>query len=124
MICFGYPKAVGRYDGDARGSAMAWLLKDGEVLASCEGMFAAPLARLPIGSPVGAQLIQAKRVHFAGTRGADVVALDAGRVVQALFSLGPWRPIFIKRPDTMLVVAERGAIARWGLELGDRLEVR
>lgn len=103
---------------------MAWLLKDGEVLASCDGISASPLARIPVGSPVGAQLIQAKRLHFAGTNGADVASLDAESVVQALCSFGPWRPIVKKRSDVMLVVAHRGTFARWGLALGDRLEVR
>ena len=123
-LCFGYPKAVDQYHSDSRRSVMAWLLKDGEVLASCDGVSAAPLTRIPVGSPIGAQLIQAKRLHFAGAKGADVASLDTERVVKALCSFGPWQPIVTKHSDALLVVAARGAFARWGLELGDHLEVR
>ncbi len=103
---------------------MAWLLKDGEVLASCDDVFAAPLSRIPIGSPVGAQLIQARRLHFASSKGADFAFLDADRVVQNLCSVGPWRPIVTKHSGTLIVVADRGAFVRWGLAPGDHLEIR
>ena len=120
----GYPKTVGRYHVDAGRSAMAWLLKDGEVLASCDDIFAAPLSRIPVGSPVGAQLIQARRLHFAGSKGADVALLDPDRVVRDLGSFGPWRPIVAKHSGAMIVVADRGAFVRWGLVPGDHLEFR
>ncbi|HUY07747.1 MAG TPA: hypothetical protein VMU99_10855 [Acidimicrobiales bacterium] len=103
---------------------MAWLLKDGEVLASCDDASAGPLSRIPIGSPVGAQLLSITRLHIAGAKGADIASLDAERVVRAISSFRPWRPILAKNPGKMFVVAERGAFARWGLTVGDRLEVR
>ena len=103
---------------------MAWLLRDGEVLASCDDVTVAPLSRLPVGLPVGAQLVKAKRLHFAGARGADVASLDGERTVATLSSLGPWRPVISKRSGSTLVVARRGTFARWGIELGDHLEVR
>ncbi len=103
---------------------MAWLLKDGEVLASCDDTPAAPLSRIPVGSPVGAQLIRARRLHFAGAKGADVASLDTDRIVRDLGSFGPWRPIVTKRSGAMIVVADRGAFVRWGLAAGDQLEFR
>lgn len=104
---------------------MAWLLRNGQVLASCTYVDAVPLARIPIDPFVGAQLICAKPILFTRASGADIAVLDEDHRVKDLASYRGYRPIARRRSAmTMLIVAERGAFLRWGLLDGDRIEIR
>ena len=103
---------------------MAWLLREGEVLASCTAASAHPFARIPIGELVGSQLLPAQRLCFSGAKGIDVATLDTNHVVLKSSSVRRFRPLFTTSAAVTIVVAERGAFSRWNLAVGDRLEIR
>lgn len=108
---------------------MAWLLRDGDVLASLEIARSRSERRRGLSgrrSITGALLLERTRwVHTAGMRFAiDVAFLDSEGVVLKAVTMRPHRvgaPVLSARS---VVEAEAGAFARWGLHLGDRLEVR
>jgi uncharacterized membrane protein (UPF0127 family) len=66
-----------------------------------------------------------RAVHTMGMKFAiDVAYLDPDGVVLDVQSMRPWR---VGRPRWRArtgVEAERGAFERWGVHIGDRLEVR
>lgn len=108
---------------------MAWLVCEGKVLASVE---VADSARTRARGLLGRDRIDGaivirpcRAVHTFGMRFAlDVAHLDADGVVLHIshlrrFRLG--RPVLAAR---QVVEAEAGAFERWGLQIGDRLEVR
>ena len=108
---------------------MAWLLRDGDVLASLEVAETRPDRRrglLGRDGIDGALLLQPCRsVHTVGMRfpidvawcDRDLVVLRTARMARHRMS----RPVLRARA---VVEAEAGAFARWGLAAGDRLEVR
>ncbi|HVX21052.1 MAG TPA: DUF192 domain-containing protein [Acidimicrobiales bacterium] len=106
-----------------------WLLRDGDVLAStqvADGL--AERARCLFGRTGcdGAVLLRGGRcLHTAGTRlTVDAAFLDRDLVVLATVRLQPWR-MALPRPGTRNVLASSaGNFERWGLSLGDRLEIR
>ena len=74
----------------------------------------------------GAVLLRGGRcLHTAGTRlTVDAAFLDRDMVVRATVRLGPWR-MAMPRPGTRnVLVSAAGNFERWGLCLGDRLELR
>ena len=108
---------------------MAWLLRDGDVLASLEVAESAGARRrglLGRDGIDGALLLQPCRsVHTLGMRfpidvawcDRDLVVLRTARMSRHRMS----RPV----PRARAVVeAEAGTFSRWGLTAGDRLEVR
>jgi uncharacterized protein len=108
---------------------MAWLLRDGEVLASLEvardrkGRRRGLLGRDGI---EGALLLQPCRsVHTLGMRfPIDVAFCDADLVVVRIVHMGRFR---VSRPAARAraaIEAEAGAFARWGLQPGDQLEIK
>jgi uncharacterized membrane protein (UPF0127 family) len=108
---------------------MAWLLRDGDVLASLE-IASTRLDRrkglLGRDHLEGALLMQRTRwVHTLGMRfPIDVAFLDGDGVAHKLVTMRPHRlgvPMIAARA---VLEAESGAFARWHLKLGDRLEVR
>jgi hypothetical protein len=103
---------------------MAWLLRDGDVLASCVAVSVGPFARIPIGIIEGAQVLPAQRLCFVGRGGADVAVLDRDRFVIALSSVRARRPVFTRSAGVTIVVAQHGAFSRWNLVAGDQLEIR
>lgn len=106
-----------------------WLVRDGEVLA------AATAARthrerawglLGRDGVSGALVLRpCRQVHTVGMRFAiDVAFCDRDGVVLRIVTLRPWR---LSRPvwrAAMAIEAEAGACERWGLAVGDRVEVR
>jgi uncharacterized membrane protein (UPF0127 family) len=108
---------------------VTWLLRDGEVLASlevCDTARARARGLLGRDGVEGALLIRrALSVHTFGMRfPIDVAYCDGDLVVvrtstMARNRLG--RPVLRSRA---VVEAEAGSFARWGLEPGQRLEVR
>lgn len=108
---------------------MAWLLREGEVLAAVETHGA--------GWPASIQGAVVKRgsllVHSFGWAGARDLAwcadtrTDTGEPCLEVRRVASMRPKRIGAPRMkggVLVVAEGGAFERWHLKVGDRLEIR
>lgn len=108
---------------------MAWLLRDGEVLASLE---------VPLGTRErmrglrgrtdfqGAMVLRpCRQVHTFGMHfPLDVAFCDAAGVVLRTLTLPAWR---LSRPvwrAAFVIEAEAGAFERWKLAPGDHLEIR
>jgi len=106
---------------------MGWLLRDGEVLASLEVAGSRSARRrglLGRSSFEGALLLEpARSVHSFGMRfPIDVAWLDRELAVLRTCHLDRnrlTRPVLRARS---VLEAEAGAFARWGLQVGDRLE--
>jgi uncharacterized protein len=107
----------------------AWLVSDGRVLASLEvasGRAERRRGLLGRDGLDGALLLERVRwVHTVGMRfPIDVAYLDADGNVLKTVRMGRLHvgvPVIKARS---VVEAEAGAFARWGLHVGDRLEVR
>lgn len=108
---------------------MAWLLREGEVLAAIEALEA--------GWPVTIQGAVVRRssglVHTFGWPGVRDLAWcveaqsDTGDPCLDVRRIASMRPRRIGPPQmkgATLVVAEGGAFERWHLKVGDRLEIR
>ena len=68
---------------------------------------------------------RARAVHTIGMRFAiDVAFCDKEMVVVGMTRLRPWRMSLPRRHGRSVLEAEAGAFERWGLRLGDRLELR
>jgi uncharacterized membrane protein (UPF0127 family) len=108
---------------------MAWLIREGEVLASLE--VATSIGVRFRGSAgrdqlEGALLLRPPLVlHTIGRPFAvDVAFCDADLKVLTTVWLDRWRIALPRRMARRLVVAEAGAFERWHLAVGDRLEVK
>jgi uncharacterized protein len=108
---------------------MAWLTRDGEVLATLE-VSSSALARLKGGvgrcPPDRALLLRPPLVlHTLGQpSGVDVAFCDHDLQVLTTLWLRRWR---VARPRVRarhVVVARAGAFERWRLVAGDRLEIK
>ena len=108
---------------------MAWLVRDGEVLATLEvvesvgGRMRGLLGRDTV---EGAVLLRpAKSVHTVGMRfPIDVAYVDGQLSVVRTVQMRTWR---IGRPVMKargVIEAEAGAFAKWNLRVGDQLEVK
>lgn len=106
---------------------MAWLLRDGEVLASLEVAATRRSRRrglLGRNGVEGALLLDpARSVHTVGMRfPIDVAWLDSELTVLRTARLARYR---LSRPmprARSVLEAEAGSFASWGLKVGDRLE--
>jgi uncharacterized membrane protein (UPF0127 family) len=113
-------------DGDL---SLAWLLRDGEVLASLELAETRQNRRrglLGRQGLDGALLIRpAKAVHTMGMKfPIDVAFLDRDLRVVRTVSMPCWR---VGRPVMKahaVLEAERGAFRHWELRVGDQLEIK
>ena len=109
--------------------SIAWLVCDGRVLASASLAADSPSRRrglLGRTSYSGALVLQPCRwVHTIGMRFAlDVAYLDAeGNVIKTVQMHRHRIGAPIPRAKSV-VEAELGAFARWGLRVGDRVEIR
>lgn len=76
--------------------------------------------------PEGAMLIRhARGVHSIGMRFAiDVAFLDGELVVLDWVTVKPYRASFPRIRARSVLEAEAGAFERWGLQVGDRLEIK
>jgi uncharacterized membrane protein (UPF0127 family) len=108
---------------------MAWLVKEGQVLASLEIADSRSERRrglLGRDSLDGAFLISpARSVHSFGMRfDLDVALVDStGRIV-AIRPLPRRRVIRPRRHVSAVVEARRGAFAKWQIQKGDLIEFR
>jgi uncharacterized membrane protein (UPF0127 family) len=108
---------------------MPWLLRDGEVLASIEvasGASGRTKGLLGRDGIDGALLLKpARSVHTLGMRfPLDVAYLDGSLRVVALTSMRPWRMGLPRVRSRAVIEAEAGCFERWGLAVGDELEIR
>ncbi|MHB8244579.1 MAG: DUF192 domain-containing protein [Acidimicrobiales bacterium] len=108
---------------------MAWLLRDGQVLASLEiadSFWARSRGLLGRPSCEGAMMLRhTKGVHSFGMRFAmDVAWLDRDLVVIGTTTLGRFSLVWPRLRARSVLEAEAGAFERWGLAKGDQLEVK
>ena len=107
---------------------MTWLLRDGDVLAAAE-VAATPGQRakglLGRDEVRGAMVFPRTRsVHTLGMRfPIDVAFCDRDMVVVGTTTMAPWRIGLPRRRARSLIEAEAGAFERWGLHVGDHLEI-
>ena len=70
-------------------------------------------------------LPRTRSVHTFGMRFAvDVAVCDKDMVVLGVTTLRPWRMSLPRRRGRWMVEAQSGAFERWGLRVGDQLELR
>jgi len=105
-----------------------WLLRDGEVLANAElaGTFSQRVRGLLGRQGYEGALIlpRTRSVHSLGMRFTlDVAFLDRQLCVVDVIGLVPWRVSLPRWRARMVLEAEAGAFERWGLRVGDKLEL-
>lgn len=108
---------------------MSWLLREGDVLAGCvvaDGLAARSKGLLGRDGFEGAMVLPRTRaVHTFGMKFAvDVAVCDRDMVVIAVTRLRPCRMSIPRRGGRSVIEAEAGAFERWGLRIGDHLELR
>ena len=108
---------------------MAWLLREGTVLASAEVATTRRARRhglLGRDRLDGALVLRpCRQVHTFGMRASiDVIWCDAEGCVLRTATLRPWRISPVVWRSSSVIEAAEGACERWGLEVGDRLELR
>ena len=108
---------------------MSWLLCDGNVLAAAD-VADGPVARAKgllgrTGYEGAMVLPHTRSVHTVGMRFAiDVAFCDRDLLVLDVVRVPPYRLALPRRRTRTVVEAEAGAFERWGLRVGDRLELR
>jgi uncharacterized membrane protein (UPF0127 family) len=108
---------------------VAWLLRDGEVLASLEVADTRSTRRRGLLGRDGVEgallLVPARSVHTLGMRfPIDVAWLDEELDVLRTARLARHRVSRPVRHSHAVLEAEAGSFARWGLRVGDHLEWR
>jgi uncharacterized protein len=109
-------------------TSTTWVLRDGSVLANAEiaATYSERLRGL-LGRPgyEGAFILpKTKSVHSLGMRFAiDVAFLDRQLCVVDVIGLAPWRMCLPRWRSHMVLEAQAGAFERWGLHVGDKLEL-
>jgi len=108
---------------------MAWLLRDGEVLAALEvadGFAGRSRGLLGRDGVEGAILLKpARSVHTVGMRFAiDVAFCDRDMTVVAAITMRRFRVTRPRLRVRSILEAEAGAFERWNLRPGDRLEIK
>ena len=108
---------------------MAWLLREGEVLAVLEvadGVAGRARGLLGRDGVEGAMLIKpARSVHTMGMRfPIDVAFCDRDMTVLDTVTMKRFRVTRPRLRARCVVEAEAGAFDRWGLRPGDRLEIK
>ncbi|MFL6206538.1 MAG: DUF192 domain-containing protein [Acidimicrobiales bacterium] len=106
---------------------MAWLLREGEVLASLEVAEARRARRKGLLGRDGIEgallLVPARSVHSVGMRfPIDVAWLDGELTVLRTARLGRNRMTRPVLRSHAVLEAEAGTFARWSLQVGDQLE--
>jgi uncharacterized protein len=108
---------------------VTWLLREGDVLAAAEvatGLAERTKGLLGQNGYEGAMVLPRTRsVHTFGMRFAvDVAICDKEMVVVGVTRLRPWRISVPRKGGRSVIEAQAGAFERWGLRVGDKLELR
>lgn len=111
---------------------MPWLLRDGEVLAAAEVATSRRARRRGLlgrdGIEGGLVLDRCRSIHTFGMRFAIDVAYcrrDAGGLlVLETTSMRPWRIGVPRLRASCVIEAQMGAFERWGLAVGDLVELK
>jgi uncharacterized protein len=105
-----------------------WLLRDGDVVCALE-MAESPAERGALRGRNGCEgalhLDGVRSVHTVGMKfPIDVAFLSTDLTVVRVARLKPWRVAVGGRAVRSAVETEAGALERWGVRVGDQLEVR
>jgi uncharacterized membrane protein (UPF0127 family) len=105
------------------------LVRDGEVLATAElAATRRERARGLLGrrSYEGALIFRkVRQVHTVGMRFAiDVAFCDGHGTVLRIVTMPPWRISRVVWRSALVIEAEAGAFERWGLRVGDHVDVK
>ncbi len=108
---------------------VSWLLREGDVLATAEVAESfAQRSRGLLGRTgyEGAMVLPRTRsVHTFGMKFAiDVAVCDRDLTVLGVTTLRPYRMTLPRRGGRSVIEAQAGAFDRWGLRVGDHLELR
>jgi len=108
---------------------MAWLVRDGDVLATAEIASSSKARRrglLGRSGYEGALILRpCHSIHTFFMRfSIDVAFCDRDGVVLRTGTMRPWRLSAVVRRAAFAVEAEAGAFERWKLRVGDRIEVK
>jgi uncharacterized protein len=108
---------------------MAWLLRDGSVLATAEmaeGAWNRTRGLIGRDSVDGAIVLRpCKQVHTLGMRfPIDVAFCSPDGVVLRAVTLAPWRLSRMVWRSAFVVEAGAGAFERWHLRQGDLIEIK
>jgi uncharacterized membrane protein (UPF0127 family) len=112
---------------------MAWLIREGEVLAALEVADSVRARRRGLRGRDGIEgallLRPCRSVHTFGMRFPVDIAFcreagDESLVVIDTVAMGRWRVGRPRLRATCVVEAEAGAFARWSLQPGDHLEIK
>ena len=108
---------------------MSWLLRNGDVLAAAEVAGSLGLRTKGLLGRTGHEgamvLPHTRSVHTFGMAFAiDVAFCDKDLVVVGVTTMRPWRIGLPRRGGRSVIEAEAGAFERWGLRVGDPLELR
>jgi hypothetical protein len=105
-----------------------WLLRDGDVVCALEitdSTAERGVLRGRSGCQGALHLEGTRTVHTAGMRfPVDVAFLSVDLTVLRVTRLKPWRLARGGRGARSAVETEAGSLARWGVQVGDQLEVR
>jgi len=108
---------------------VAWLVRGDDVLAAAELAETRRAKRRGLIGRDGVEgalvLCGCHSVHTVGMRfSIDVAFCDGAGVVVHTATLRPWRVSKIVRRAAFVIEAEEGSLDRWGLRVGDEVEVR
>jgi uncharacterized membrane protein (UPF0127 family) len=106
-----------------------WLVREGDVLAAAEVAGSRRERRRGLRGRDGFEgalvLRPCRNVHTFGVRfPIDVAFVDRAGVVVRTCCLPPWRVSRFVMPSHLVIEASSGAFERWGLRVGDKLEVK
>ena len=106
-----------------------WLLRDGDVVCALE-MAETPaeqrrILRERTGCEGAVHVDGVRSLHTAGMKfPLDVAFLSRDHTVLRVAHLKPWRLALGGRGTQSAVALGAGSLERWGLRVGDRLEIR
>jgi uncharacterized membrane protein (UPF0127 family) len=106
-----------------------WLLRDGDVVCALD-LADSPSERRDVlrgrnGWDGALHVRGARAVHTAGARfPIDVAFLSDDLTVVRVIRLKPWRVAVARRTVQSRVETQAGLLERWGVRVGDQLEVR
>lgn len=108
---------------------MAWLVRDGDVLAAAEVADSSRARRRGLRGRDrvdGALVLRpCRNVHSFGMRiPLDVAFCNREGIVLRTACLRPWRISPFVARAAFVIEAESGAFERWGLHVGDHIEVK